>query len=308
DEMIRSETIRVLKLGLVRYVAGTPLAHRLSVSFKSTGKDEKVMDPWDYWVCKTSVRSYFNGEKSRNSISLYGNVSVSRTTPDIKLRISGFSNYNENNYDIGTETLTSISRGRGFDGFIVFSLDDHWSVGADGGISSSTYSNRKLSLSTGPAVEYNVFPYSESTRRELRLAYKTAYQFVRYDEETLYDKTREHLVRGELSVTIEFKQQWGSVETRLEGSHYFHDFDKNRLELYIETSLRLVEGLSLEIYGNISMIHDQLSLPKSGASTEEILLQRRQLATQYQYYGSIGFSYTFGSIYSNVVNPRFGNF
>jgi hypothetical protein len=54
------------------------------------------------------------------------------------------------------------------------------------------------------------------------------------------------------------------------------------------------------------MIHDQLSLPKEDIATEEILLQRKQLATQYQYWASIGFSYTFGSIYNNIVNPRFG--
>jgi len=49
-----------------------------------------------------------------------------------------------------------------------------------------------------------------------------------------------------------------------------------------------------------------LSLPKGGASLEEVLLRRKMLETSYTYYFSIGLSYTFGSIYSNVVNPRFG--
>ena len=47
-------------------------------------------------------------------------------------------------------------------------------------------------------------------------------------------------------------------------------------------------------------------LPKEGATEEEILLHQRQLATQYDYFASVGLRYTFGSIYSNVVNPRFG--
>jgi len=46
---------------------------------------------------------------------------------------------------------------------------------------------------------------------------------------------------------------------------------------------------------------------KGGATTEEILLHRKELETQYQYYISFGLSYTFGSIYNNVVNPRFGS-
>ncbi|NOZ55257.1 MAG: hypothetical protein GXO73_00510, partial [Calditrichaeota bacterium] len=57
---------------------------------------------------------------------------------------------------------------------------------------------------------------------------------------------------------------------------------------------------------SISRIHDQLSLPKKGASREEVLLRRRMLATTYSYFVSFGVSYTFGSIYTNIVNPRFG--
>lgn len=60
-----------------------------------------------------------------------------------------------------------------------------------------------------------------------------------------------------------------------------------------------------DLFGLVSTIHDQLSLPKERATQEEILLRRRELETQYSYFSSIGFRYTFGSIYSNVVNPRF---
>jgi hypothetical protein len=42
-------------------------------------------------------------------------------------------------------------------------------------------------------------------------------------------------------------------------------------------------------------------------SLEEVLLQRRQLETGYSYFFSVGLSYTFGSIFTNVVNPRFGS-
>lgn len=59
--------------------------------------------------------------------------------------------------------------------------------------------------------------------------------------------------------------------------------------------------------GGASLIHDQLNLVKQDLTTDEILLQRKELATQYQFFTSFGFSYTFGSIYNNVVNPRFGN-
>jgi hypothetical protein len=91
-------------------------------------------------------------------------------------------------------------------------------------------------------------------------------------------------------------------------SNYLHDWSKNYIDFGGEISLRIAKGLSLNLYGSYSIIHDQLSLVKGGVTPEEILLQIKQLETQYSYYLSVGFSYTFGSIYNNVVNPRFGTY
>jgi hypothetical protein len=65
------------------------------------------------------------------------------------------------------------------------------------------------------------------------------------------------------------------------------------------------EGVSVFGIANYSAIHDQIELPRRGATEEDILLKRRQLATQYQYGMSAGFSWEFGSKYANIVNPRF---
>jgi hypothetical protein len=54
-------------------------------------------------------------------------------------------------------------------------------------------------------------------------------------------------------------------------------------------------------------VHDQLNLGKSSLTAEEVYQQRRELAKNYSYYGSFGFSYSFGSIFNNIVNARFGN-
>jgi hypothetical protein len=53
-------------------------------------------------------------------------------------------------------------------------------------------------------------------------------------------------------------------------------------------------------------INDQISLKKGTASTDEILLRQRQLATSHNYSFSLGVNYSFGSIFNTVVNPRFG--
>ena len=105
---------------------------------------------------------------------------------------------------------------------------------------------------------------------------------------------------------LDMIQPWGSVHTSVTGSHYFHEFSLNRLNVSGSLSLNLVKGLSLDVSGSFSRIHDQLSLPREGTTPEEILLRRQQLQTNYNYQFKVGLSYTFGSIYDSIVNPRFG--
>ena len=42
-------------------------------------------------------------------------------------------------------------------------------------------------------------------------------------------------------------------------------------------------------------------------NVQEILVRRRQLETSYNFFAGVGLSYTFGSIFNNIVNPRFGS-
>jgi hypothetical protein len=70
-------------------------------------------------------------------------------------------------------------------------------------------------------------------------------------------------------------------------------------------NVRIARGLQIRFSGRVSMIHNQLNLPKAGVSTEDILLRQKELATQYSFSSDLTIFYTFGSIYSSVVNPRF---
>jgi hypothetical protein len=174
-------------------------------------------------------------------------------------------------------------------------------------VDSSTFQNIRSKIDAAPAIEYDLFPYSEATKRQLRFLYRVGFSLARYREETIYDKTRQNLLQEHLEVVLEFKKKWGTISTSFEASNYLHDFRKNQLELNGEISVRVFKGLSFNMHGGGARIHDQIFLPKGGATLEEVLLQRRQLRTNYDYFLSVGFSYTFGSIFSNVVNPRFGS-
>jgi hypothetical protein len=197
--------------------------------------------------------------------------------------------------------------GYGISGPVVKSLSEHWSAGGFFSVVSSTYANIELGADIAPAVEYNFYPYSESTKKQLRVLYRIGYTRADYFEETVYFKTSESLFQESLSLAYEVKRPWGTVGLELERSHYFHDFSKNRIELEGEISFRVWRGLNVNVGGSYARIRDLLSLSSEGASYEEILLRQRQLATGYSYSFSVGLEFTFGSTRSNVVNPRFGN-
>ena len=297
---------RVLKMGLVPYVARTPISEGIDVQFKEKVEPTAVKDRWDFWVFNIGMRGSVSGEKMRSSKFLSLDFSANRVTPEAKIQMGIWSNLYTDEFNIDDEKIKSYSRTMKFDGLFVKSINEHWSAGLFFSVFSSTYSNINYSINPAPAIEYNFFPYSESTRRQLRVLYRVGYDYRKYNEETIFEKLQEGLFSQALSLTLELKEPWGTVETSVEGSHYLHDMSKNRVRIWCDLSFRIFKGLSFDIWGRYSRIHDQLSLPKGEVSLEEILLRRKELATSYDYRISIGFSYTFGSIYSNVINPRFG--
>jgi hypothetical protein len=302
----KADVARTLKLGLMRYVSKTPVAGRINLSFMDQVKPTAVSDPWKFWVFSLSVNAFLDGEEAIKMDEFFGTASARKITPDWKLGFSFSGSTNRNSYSVEDYNYESKSESFYASGLVVKSVSDHWSVGATLNLSSSTYSNLKLNVAPAAAVEYDIFPYSESTKRQLRILYSLGVNIGRYREMTIYDKTRETHMRESLDITLELKQPWGTIAASINGSHYFHDFSKNRLSLDGDISVRVWKGLNINFSGGGSRIHDQLALAKGDATLEEVLLQRRQLQTTYNYFFSVGLSLSFGSIYSNVVNPRFG--
>jgi hypothetical protein len=303
----RIKEVRTLKMGLMRYVAKTPLEKYMDISFTEPLSETVSSDKWDSWVFRTSLNGWLQGQQTYKATNLYGNINAGRVTEDWKINIRARYNYGIDKFDIDDEIITSENNSKSLSALIVKSISDHWSYGGSVYLGSSSYSNLNVSTTFMPGIEYDLFPYSESTRRQLRLLYSVGYNYVNYIDTTIYNMTKEGHLQHSFSASYEVVQKWGSINMSLEYSNYLHDWSKNNLSLDGYIDLRIAKGLSVNFGGGASLIHDQLGLVKGGATTEEVLLQRKELATQFQYFTSFGFSYTFGSIYNNVVNPRFGN-
>ena len=303
----RQKEISTLKMGLMPYVAKTPLARYISISFTEPMSETVSTDKWDSWVFSPSVHAFLMGEKSYKSNYLSASMDINRITEAWKINLGMYYSYSKDRYEIDEEIISSDYNASAFNSLIVKSISDHWSVGGSLNLRTSTYNNLDFKSELMPGIEYDLFPYSESTRRQLRFLYKVGHSYVDYTDTTIYDKMEEHLWLHSLDIAYQVVQKWGTIDVNVGYSNYLHDWSKNNLEFGGYLSLRIAKGLSVRISGRYEIIHDQLGLVKGGVTPEEVLLRRRELETQYSYYTSVGFSYTFGSIYNNVVNPRFGD-
>lgn len=311
DDDIRRGLVKIIKLGLMQYAAHTSAVEGLEVSYKKSEQKEAapqaVKDPWNYWSFRTTLQGYFSGEKSYKYNYLSGSFSANRVTEEWKIKLSLYGSYNQSQYDYSEDySYVDIRRSYEFSSLAAKSLGKHWSIGGRASAWHSTYSNHDIVYHLAPGIEYNVFPYSESTRKLLTFQYLIGGRYAKYHEETIYLKTAETLPSQSLTISYDIKQPWGSIETYLEGANYLNDLNKYHLQIYSSIEIRIFKGLSFNCWGYLTFLRDQISLPRRGASLEEVLLRRRQLETSYDYYTSVGLSYTFGSIYNNIVNPRFG--
>lgn len=305
DDTRRSQ-VEVMERGIFPFIVESPISEYITLDFKQKLEPMAVEDRWKTWVFSINLNGRTSGQSERSSSSLDLNVSANKVTPDIKIRLGLSADFDKRTYEYDDETIISTSDRKNFTVLVVKSISDHWSVGGWAEAESSTYSNLDVLYSVTPALEFSIFPHALSTRKQLRLLYRVGWDHANYTEETIYEKMAETLFKESLTFIAEFRQPWGNISASLTGSHYFHDFSKNRLELRGSVSIRLIKGLDLTLRGSYEEIRDQLNLPIGDYTIDEVLLTRKELQTDYEYSISVGIRFTFGSVYSNVVNPRFG--
>jgi hypothetical protein len=314
---VRAGLAGVMKLGLMRYVALTPSAGEIVIRTREEEPGRAVVpgsrpgpavgpqdDPWNFWVFRTSLNGSGSGESTYKSLGLSGSFSASRVTEDWKVSLRLRTSYNERSFDYGTVSTLAVTRSHSFNGLVARSLGDHWSAGLRGGASSSTFANQKLAVNGGPVVEWSFYPYSESTRRMLTVQYAVEGSYFDYVEETIYFKSSEALLRHDLTASLNLTQPWGSANVYAGAGHFLRDLAQHSAGVGGFVNLRLARGFSVNLGGGVTRIQDLISVPAGEMTPEDVLLRRKQLQTDYRYFTHFGLSYTFGSVFMNVVNPR----
>jgi hypothetical protein len=310
--IIREKRTNMLKMGLMRYVAKTPLFHQIDIRHNKELESEEVIDKWNNWVFELSTEPQYQSEEANKRLELRNSINIRKITPDFKLEIEMDHFFNREKFieNVNTDsasTSTYTTSALMINNLFAKSLSEHWSAGLRWDLGSSTRENFNFRTDFLPSIEYDIYPYSEATHRQLRILYGAGLQINNYIDSTVYNRVKENLLLQRLNIAFQIQKKWGSINLLLIGSNYFYDLSKNRIELMSSINIRIVKGLSLRINGGIAHINDQLNLKKGDISEAERLLQLRELQTKYRVEGGIELVYTFGSIYNNIVNPRFSS-
>ena len=310
EDTQRQRLATAITIGLLNYLSSDGIKGGLTVEVEQTaqpGQTGPATDPWNFWVLSLQGSVAMDGEESSRQLDLSGELGADRITDEWKITMGLEIEYRREDFDLDEdEPLRAERNERDFDGLVARSLNDHWSVGGRASIDSSTFDNISIRSFVGPAIEYNLFPYSQYTRRQLRIGYALGPYYARYREETLFFKTSETMAQQQASITLDQREPWGSLQAEVEYSTFLPDASLYRIQLEGDVNVRLARGLSLSIEGATSRLRDQLSIPRRGVTAEEVLLRLRRLRSGYEYELQIGLTYTFGSIFNTIVNPRFG--
>jgi hypothetical protein len=311
---VREGLTRAIQYGLMPYVLRTPQAGRITLSFRqpAAGADApraRATDPWHAWVYNIGGETDIEKEQRQSDLEFNGRFSANRVTDQWKIGISSYGEINRSTVEFERDGVLQKRTARRDEysggGVVIRSLGQHWGVGAQATIGSSTFQNIRLATRSAAAVEYSVWPYAEATRRQLTLQYSLGVSSFRYIELTIFDKLRETRPTQSFVAGYDTRQQWGESSITLETASFLDDLSQFRLEFEADTDIRLFRGFSLSVGAGATFLRDQIAIVKD-LDPDDVLQELRELQTDFRYELRVGVSYSFGSIFNSVVNPRFG--
>lgn len=315
DDMERRELARVLKIGLAPYALRTGAGPRLSIAYAAPPADSssaaraQAADPWNFWVYRLASSGNIGAESQAQNYRLESSFNASRVTETWKIGYSGEFEYNGLVFDPDSgETQTILNRSAELEGYFVRSLSDHWSVAVASSFEMSEFRNLDFGARVETGVEWNYFPWREATSRQLVAIAAVGLRHFDYRDTTIYFRTEETRPVAIAKIASEVRQPWGELFAGIEHVRYLHDASVYSLNAYGYMSVRVSRALRVNIGSSASKVNDQLYLPAGGLDPSLILTRQRALRTAYRVDLSVGVSYTFGSIFNTIVNPRFENY
>ena len=300
---LRDKLLNKLKLALVPFLDKGN--YNLKVDIDSNFDDLTINDDkWKNWVFELSGSYNNDKEESRQTNRYEIEFEIDKLTEDWRIGMELRRNESNRKFFSDDDVYISNRKTTSFNGRAVRSISDHFSAGAFFGLYQNTYENVDLNRYIAPAIEYSFYPYEDVLSKEITLAYRIGVGKRNYIVKTIYGYEKQKLSSQTLSLNIRFRQKWGNISSYLNATQFLNDGSKKRFSLRSDLDIRVYEGLAVRLSGNINLIREQYNLAAGSTSIEDLLLQQRQIATDYRTNFSVGLSYTFGSIYNSIINTR----
>ena len=324
DDEYRKRLVHYLKLGLVHFISKTPLASRLVVSVSGNENGESLnsltnkKDKWKFWVFNVSTNGNINSDDYSKNYRFGANFNASRVTEKSKININVAGSKNERKIIFeGQESVFHNDRSSTNITYVK-SITQHWSVGGFLNATKSMFSNYDFQSIIQPAVEYSFFPYKEAVKKSITLFYQIGPVYNNYIDTSYYGRTSEWNYKQNLSLNVGFTQKWGNISANLSWENFLNSFilestkikgkNINTLSVGGFIELRLVKGLSVYISSFTNFTKGIYpNIERKYFTRDDLLTNTQQYPTARFVYLSFGINYRFGSIYNNVVNPRFNN-
>ena len=311
ESVAREQYLKYLKIGVLPYVVQTSLLDNLEYDIDSdnlnvTNSEALNLDPWKNWSFRINANAWLSGESNFRNANFSGGISGAKITDDIKLRIRSNFNYSQSSFTLSDgEVVSTTIFGNNQNLLYVKSISDHLSIGGELEAGSSTFGNTDFQAAFKPAIEYNIYPYSENSTRRFSLRYAIGPEYFDYTEITIFDKLKETVIRQGLAIEFNQTQNWGEISIFFRAEQFLHDPSLYKIEINPDFEFNIIKGLSLDFGGNVGFIRDRINIAQTEFSDEDIILQAIQLDTNFSYFTYFGFSYRFGTQNNSVVNPRF---
>ena len=302
----RESLLDTYKLGMASILSNTDYQNQVEVNFNMNNlyPEKQTKDKWKNWVFEVFGSFNLENEQSINEEEFNLGFDIDRVTEKWRFRSDFELDRSIKFFSGGDQNYSSERESFYLSGSLVKSISSHFSTGIFSSYTKDTFRNLDSQIYISPALEYNFIPYNQVLTREVTLAYKLGYNIYNYIEETIYEFEDQKIFNHSLTLNLRFREKWGSIYSYLVASQFLDLPEQNRLTINNNLNIRIIKGLSVRISAYFRLIRDQINLPKGEASVEDLLLRQRQISTNFQNRISMGFSYTFGSIFNNIVNQR----
>ena len=306
-DLIRQKLLKYLRLGLVPFWYRNGFADKMEIKLHVNKQKKEIVDKWNHWVFKIGASTWLNGDSNSSNRNISGYASATKVDKKNKFSFRLRYNNGRNKYTFNGNEIKSEKESFYASSYYIWGINEHWSYGIFTGFNRSKFSNYDRAFSTYGGLEYSFFPYKDAASKSLVLTTKLGNEYNRYFEKTVYNKIDEMLWRGKVSLNSNLVKKWGSIYAGINYSVYLHDIKLYAVGFNMGTDLRIAKGLNLNTNAYYGIQHDQINIAAGNLTLEETLLRQKQLQSGYDYFVSMGLSYSFGSIYNSIVNPRFNN-